>query len=134
MGQVLKSKADLDELFSALKRKETFPPENEVKSGDASWMHWRLVSMICDFEDELTDEQEVAVEVLGRTVGDSLYLETISFWNPDMIVLHGTDSDGDPKLIAHHTSQLCYALTAAPKIHEIAARVSEALKAALPER
>jgi len=96
-------------------------------------MHWRLVSMISDFESELTDDQEVAVEIAGRPTDALFYLENIAFWNPDMIVLYGSNSDGAPQRFTHHVSEMGYLLVAAPKIHDTALRIRDALEAGLSD-
>src|SRR5262245_42865083 len=82
------------------------PLVESVKENSASAFHSRLVKMVNDFDAELDDSCEVGVRLVnfGQTV--VFHLKALGYWNPSLIVFHGTNDHDDPVQLIQHISQI----------------------------
>jgi hypothetical protein len=80
----------------------------------AQWAYERLILYIQNFEEQLDDEQEIAVGFAGGSSG-VLRIEGIGFFDPDIVTFYGADADGTKTQLIQHVSQLAVTLRALPK-------------------
>ncbi len=73
----------------------------------------RVQKLISDFEKNLPEDKKVGISVPALN-GISVSLDSVSFWNPDLIIFHGHLSDGSPVELIQHTAQLTLVLLFIP--------------------
>lgn len=82
----------------------------------ASAFHQRIIEMINNFENELDEDHEVGARLVnfGQTI--QFHIEDIGYYNPSLIVFHGTLSDGSSVQLIQHVTQISFLLVALPKL------------------
>jgi len=80
----------------------------------AEWAYERLVLYIQNFEEQLDDEQEIAVGFAGGGSG-TLRIAGIGYFDPDLVTFYGTDESGAKTQLIQHVTQLGVTLRALPK-------------------
>ena len=80
----------------------------------ASEHHRKLMKMIKDFEETLSDNEEVALMLASFGQSIVLAVEDIGFYNPSQLRFYGKVNGKDSVLI-QHVSQLNLLLTSTPK-------------------
>lgn len=100
----------------------------------AEWAYERLVLYIQNFEEQLDNEQEVAMGFAGSNSGE-LRIEGMGYFDPDIITFYGSDAAGAKTQLIQHVSQLNVMLRALPKEpeHEEPQRIGFRLVADLEE-
>jgi len=80
----------------------------------AEWAYERLVLYIKNFEEQLDNDQEVA---MGFTGGDAgvIRIEGMGYYAPDILTFYGSDPAGAKTQQVQHVSQLNVMLRALPK-------------------
>ena len=80
----------------------------------AEWAYERLVLYIKNFEEQLDNDQEVA---MGFTGGDAgvMRIEGMGYYAPDILTFYGSDPTGTKTQQVQHVSQLNVMLRALPK-------------------
>lgn len=85
---------------------------------EAEWAYERLILYIQDFEEQLDDEQEIAMGFAGGDAG-VLQIEGMGYFDPDIVTFYGTDEFGTRTQLIQHVSQLSVILQAMPKVAEV---------------
>jgi len=80
----------------------------------AEWAYERIILYIKNFEEQLDNEQEVA---MGFTGGDAgvLRIEGLGYFDPDIVTFYGSDQAGAKTQLVQHVTQLNVMLRALPK-------------------
>lgn len=89
------------------------PPSPAGKSA-AHWAYDRLILYICNFEQQLDQDQEIAMGFVGGEAG-VLQIEGVGYYDPDILTFFGRDEDGVKTQLVQHVSQLNLILRAVPK-------------------
>jgi hypothetical protein len=84
------------------------------RKSPAEWAYERLVLYIKNFEEQLDNDQEVA---MGFTGGDAgvMRIEGMGYYAPDILTFYGSDPTGTKTQQVQHVSQLNVMLRALPK-------------------
>ncbi|WP_376876828.1 DUF6173 family protein [Albirhodobacter sp. R86504] len=85
----------------------------EQKS-EAQWAYERLVLFIKNFEEQLDQDQEIALGMTGGTSG-ALRIEGLGYFAPDILTFYGRNEQGVRTQLIQHVSQLNFSLVALPK-------------------
>lgn len=80
----------------------------------ADWKYEKIIEQIRDFEQNLDDEQEVAVRLASFGSSITMIVTDISYQNPDILYFYGFVNGKDAQLI-QHTSQLNFLITSIEK-------------------
>ena len=80
----------------------------------AQWAYERIILYIQNFEEQLDNEQEVAMGFAGGDAG-VLRIEGLGYFDPDIVTYYGTDSAGARTQLVQHVSQMNVMLRAPPK-------------------
>ena len=85
-----------------------------AQKSPAEWAYERLVLYIKNFEEQLDNDQEVA---MGFTGGDAgvMRIEGMGYYAPDILTFYGSDPTGAKTQQIQHVSQLNVMLRALPK-------------------
>ena len=89
----------------------------------AGWMHERIVRQIMEFEKHLDPEHEVGGRFVEGPSNDSLHIEHVANWGPDMIIFLGEFPDGRKFELIQHYSQVSVLLTSVRKMKEEPRRI-----------
>lgn len=99
-----------DSLFiNALIRDSVDDNANAAKSVFA-----RITKLISDFEKDLPKDKQAGISVPALN-NVSVFLDSISYWNPDIIVFYGHLLDGSSTQLIQHISQLNIVLFTMPR-------------------
>lgn len=93
---------------------------NEIsrrKNNPAGYMQERIMKQIATYQALLSDEEEMAIEVVG-SASPSFRLRRVVASNPDMLLFSGLDADDRPVLVMQHHSQTKMLLTAVSKTED----------------
>lgn len=93
-----------------------------------SWMHERLANYIAEFENSLTEAEEVGAHLVSFGHDMVFHIADVSYHGPDMIVFYGFDDHGKRVQLIQHYSQLSVLLVALPKLGSEARRIGFRLK------
>jgi len=80
----------------------------------ADYQYEVIMGRIKDFEDQLDDEHEIAIQLMSFGKDILLYVTDISFSNPSTLVFHGLVNGQNATLI-QHMSMLSFLLLAVKK-------------------
>ncbi|MFZ5965261.1 DUF6173 family protein [Thalassococcus sp. BH17M4-6] len=103
-----------EDLPDAVKRKPV------AAKSPAEWAYERLILYIQKFEEQLDNEQEVAMGFTGGQAG-VLRIEGMGYFDPDIVTFYGSDDRGTRTQLIQHVSQLSVLLRALPKVTAAAA-------------
>jgi hypothetical protein len=117
-----------------LKKPSLNPLVSEERLNPARWMYERLTKLIIGFEAKLSLDEEIGGRFITAPRDGTLHIWDISYWNPDMLIFHGTDPDGRPTELMQHYSQLSMQLCAVPKQNEKPVRIGFVLQDKLKEK
>ncbi|MFS0819658.1 DUF6173 family protein [Lysinibacillus sp. 1P01SD] len=83
----------------------------------ASEFHKRLVEMINDFDDKLSETEEVGMRLVsfGQTI--QFHVENIGYYNPSLITFYGKTGDGNKIELIQHVTQISFLLMAVPRLN-----------------
>ena len=98
-------------------------PAKEPPYNPAAWMHERLARQILEFDKNLDPDHELGGRFVQGPSNDSLHIENVAHWGPDMIIFLGRFADGRKFELMQHYSQVSVLLTAVRKIHEKPRRI-----------
>ena len=90
------------------------PRVDEATLNPAKWMYERLVRSVIDFEKKLDASREIGLRLIQFGPGETLAIEDIGFWGPDLITFFGRNADGNPVELMQHISQVNLLLVAVP--------------------
>ena len=88
--------------------------QNLADKSPAQWAYERLILYIKNFEEQLDNQQEVAMGFAGGDAG-ILRIEGIGYFAPDIITFYGRDESEARTQLVQHVSQLNVLLRAMPK-------------------
>jgi hypothetical protein len=96
---------------------EPITPEarTDAPRSPAQWAYERIARQIREFEEQLSDDEEIGLPLVGAKTG-VMHIEDIGFWSPDMLIYHGKNDHRKPMQLLQHYSQMSILLTAVPKI------------------
>lgn len=80
----------------------------------ADWKYKKIVEQIRDFEADLDDEHEIALQLASFGTSMVMAVTDIGYQNPDMLYFYGTVKGKDAQPI-QHISQLNFLLLAVEK-------------------
>lgn len=81
----------------------------------AEWAYERLILYIQNFEEQLDNDQEIAVGFAGGEAG-VIRIEGIGFFDPDIVTFYGSDESGLKTQLIQHVTQLSVVLRALPTL------------------
>lgn len=109
-------------------------PEKQPPYNPAAWMHERIVRQIMEFEKHLDLDQEVGGRFVEGPSNDSLHIENVANWGPDMIIFMGRFPDGRKFELIQHYSQVSMLLVAVRKMHDAPRRIGFELMKTVKEQ
>ena len=113
MASTRKKVAPVQKCKSKSRKKAT--PKIKHDGDDAKWVYKRMVKYICEFEDNLNDDQEIGASLVSTDNGTTFHIDDMGYWEPDLITFEGEDPEGNRVKLIQHISQLNVALVAVPK-------------------
>ena len=84
----------------------------------ADWMYERVVRSIIDFEKGLDADKEVGARLVSFGLSETIHIDDVGHWGPDMIIFHGVNVDGNKVQLLQHISQLSVLLVAVKPVDE----------------
>ena len=107
------SKAINTSTFNNPKTAELF----KHRSNPAKWTYERLRSMIFDFEQSLSDNEEIGCRLVSFGNNATYYIENIGCWGPDIIIFYCIETSSQNKAtLIQNVSQLNVLLLRLPKL------------------
>ncbi|MEM9967451.1 MAG: DUF6173 family protein [Pseudomonadota bacterium] len=91
-----------------------------AQKSPAQWAYERVVLYLKNFEEQLDNNQEVAMGFTGTEAG-VLRIEGMGYFDPDIVTFYGIDGAGGRTQLVQHVSQLNVIFRALPKDVEDAA-------------
>jgi len=88
-----------------------------AQKSPAQWAYERIILYLKNFEEQLDQEQEVAMGFTGGDVG-ILRIEGMGYFDPDIVTFYGKDASGGRTQLIQHVSQLNVMLRSLPKPKE----------------
>lgn len=85
-----------------------------AQKSPAQWAYERTVLYLQNFEEQLDNDQEVAMGFVGGDAG-VLRIEGMGYFDPDIVTFYGTDPAGGRTQLVQHVSQLSVMFRALPK-------------------
>ena len=80
----------------------------------AGWKYKKIMEQIEEFEKELDDQHEIALQLTSFGTSKLMAVREISYQNPDMLYFVGK-VDGQPAQLIQHISQLNFLIIAVEK-------------------
>lgn len=74
-----------------------------------------LYKIIIDYQNKLSETQDVAMSVVSFNTNTTIIVESIGYIGYNLILFEGMDSSGKPLKLVQHVSQLNFLLMAVPK-------------------
>ena len=105
-----------DSFINALIRDSADDNANAAKSAYA-----KITKLISDFEKDLPQDKKVGI-ALPALNNISVSLDSVSYWNPDIIMFYGHLLDGSSVELVQHVSQLNLILLALPRKEKLLSR------------
>lgn len=85
---------------------------------DASDIFDHLTRRVQSFQDRITADHEVAVQLANFGIAATLHIRSISCVNPNLIEFHGVLPEGQPATLVQHISQLNFLLAEVPPVKD----------------
>ncbi len=93
---------------------EVAPHPEDIAVNPAKWMYERLVRSVIAFEKKLDATREIGARLIQFAPGETIAIDDIGFWGPDLIKFFGRNADGHPVELMQHMSQVNMLLVALP--------------------
>lgn len=90
------------------------PRPDDIAVNPAKWMYERLVRSVIAFEKKLDATREIGARLIQFAPGETIAIDDIGFWGPDLITFFGRNADGHPVELMQHISQVNMLLVALP--------------------
>lgn len=87
------------------------------------WMHERLMKQFAKFEANLSPDEELGGRIAALGSDILIHIESMGYWGPDLLILHGVTPDGKRVQLNQHMSQVSIMLVALPKMGPVARRM-----------
>ncbi|MDZ5453900.1 DUF6173 family protein [Labrys sedimenti] len=94
------------------------PPANSAR-----WMHERIIKSIIEFEKKLDDKTEVGGRLVNFGARETIAIDDVGFWGPDLVIFYGKNADGHPVELLQHVTQINVLLVAIPAETETPRRI-----------
>jgi len=75
----------------------------------------RLEELVRDFEQSLDDAHDVGATIANFGQAVTIYVESIGYWNPSLMIFHGATGVGGRVKLIQHVSQISIMLVALPR-------------------
>ncbi len=85
---------------------------------DAELIFNHLTEEVQEFEENLEENQEVAIKLANFGEAAQINIRNISFQNPNIIEFHGVNAEGTSVTLLQHISQLNFMLLATKPVEE----------------
>lgn len=76
----------------------------------------RLVKLVNEFNDNLDQEHEVGLKLVAYGQIEMIYVSSIGYWNPSLIIFGGYREDGTPVQLVQHVSQISFLMVKAKRL------------------
>ena len=86
-----------------------------VPDSPAQWAFERIAHQIKDFEEQLSNDEEIGLRQVAAPNNSLMHIEDIFYWGPDMLIYHGRNDQEKPMQLLQHYTQMSILLTAVPK-------------------
>lgn len=97
-------------------------PTSEINP--AQWTYEKLIDSIAEFEQDLSDEEEVGGRIVGAPGPEGFFhIARLGYIGPYIIVFYGRNSAGKQVELHQHYTQLSVLLVAMPKLNETPRRI-----------
>lgn len=83
-----------------------YRPQPISQTNPAAWMYERIVRSIIDFEKKLDSDQEIGARLVSFSSGETIHIDDVGYWGPDIIKFYGRNVDGRPVELMQHISQM----------------------------
>ena len=124
------------ELVAQGRVKEAFrpPPLDTYSLNPARWMYERLAKSIIEFEKKLDQSKEVGAKLANFGAQESISIEGVGYWEPDLVIFFGRNSQGNSVELLQHVSQANVLLVAVPAQSDPPRRIGFILDAELARK
>lgn len=95
----------------------------DARAGLAHTMHDAVMFVICDFQAQLSSEEEVGACLTSFGQQITINITSIGFRNPHLMVFYGVDQEGREVQLVQHTSQVNLMLVPVPATSQPARRI-----------
>jgi Family of unknown function (DUF6173) len=109
------------------------PPLHVYSLSTAQWMYERLAQLIIEFEKKLDPTKEVGAKLANFGEEGSIAIEGIRYWEPDLVILHGKNSERNAIELLQHVTQANLLLVAVPTQSDPPRRIGSILEAELAQ-
>ncbi|HRK25411.1 MAG TPA: DUF6173 family protein [Beijerinckiaceae bacterium] len=92
----------------------TGEPAPRTDFSQADWMFERIIKSLQAFEAALAADEEIGVR-LAAFSDEVLSIESVGYWNPDLIKFTGVTGNGERYELVQHVSQVSLLMAARPK-------------------
>ena len=99
------------------------PPTSPAKAA-----YQRLARCIAQFEETCADEQEIGVRLVADNTPGALYLRELFYYEPNILLFHGINENGEVMQLIQDASQLNVLLVPLDKRDEHPVRLSSKLQ------
>ncbi|MCK1562440.1 hypothetical protein IVB16_27430 [Bradyrhizobium sp. 183] len=103
---------DIAEVTASLDRQQ------RRKNNPAEYIHQRMSQLIANFQNSLSDDVEVGINVVGSGAAAPFRLRTMTVSNPDILIFDGIDDRGARVRLLQHYTQTAVMLVVLPKADE----------------
>ena len=93
----------------------------------------RLADYIISFESELDQEHEVGAKLVSFGEAITISIDSMGFWNPQLISFYGFDTNGNKVQLIQHISQISVLLISLPRTNIERPRIGYKLKQQIEE-
>jgi hypothetical protein len=94
---------------------EAFGRKPRPHKSEAEWAYERIVLYIQRFEQDLDNDHEVGMGLVGSDAG-TLRIQGMGYFPPDMVTFYGTSDTGARMQMIQHVHQLNVLLVSQPKV------------------
>lgn len=88
---------------------------DEASVNPASWMRDRLLDYIKEFEDSLSEDEEIGGRLIHFGTDTIFHITSIGYHGPDLVCFYGIGVQGERLQLVQHMSQVSVLFVALPK-------------------
>jgi Family of unknown function (DUF6173) len=110
------------------------PPLDTYSLNPAQWMYERLAKSIIEFEKKLDQTKEVGAKLANFGGQESISIEGLGYWEPDLVIFFGKNSQGRSVELLQHVTQANVLLVAVPTQSDPPRRIGFILDAELAQK
>ncbi len=75
-----------------------------------------LINIVDEFEQNIQDNQQAAIKYI-QYGNQPILIESFGYYNPHLVIIYGTTSDGNEARVVQHISQVNLCLIAVERVH-----------------